>query len=549
MEFLLLKYYFKTLFSWISGFASKKLFFFVFWFLLLLSFWIIVWLLCYMFFNNLINNFPGWHIFAPNIISFVVYIMFFVFIVSAFVACVATLYKSKEIDFLLTKPFKSEEIFKYGFLKIIFFLFIPALFLLVPIFFSYWIVISASVFYFILSLFLILFLVFLASFFANLIFLLLSAFVFALKKIYINIFFAISSIILSILWVVLYSSLSEVEDQESFLEQYIITFNYENIIYPWNWINSVFMNYINWEYIVFFSALVFFLFTILFFYKLISFFSSRYYYQSKENFQILNIFSSSSKVNLKSFLWENKLANLLKKDLLLYIKDPVWRTQSLVFIVLIAINILVLNSITLQEANTAFLASLLTLSNIALTWFLVSAIALKFVYPNISIEWKSFWILKTLPVKLVYIYIIKLLFFVVLFFIVAFLISYAYSSIVGFVDIIYYLVLLLLFPIVVFIVSFYFAFGNIYPKFEESNPWQIATSMPAFAAVIITNIYILISCFIFFYYLYWFYENLSENCEIYSFTHFFSFLLPFCFLSISLSALFSWFAYSYFKKL
>lgn len=549
MENLLMKYYFKTLFSSIKTFAKEKLFFFIGWIILLWSFWIIIWTICYIFFSYLINNFPWGHIFAPNLISFVVYIMFLVFVFSGFVASISTLYKSREINFLISMPFESYEIFRYWFLKIVFFLLLPALFLLLPIFFSYWIVSGYSIFYYLLSLFVIFAMVYLAVFFSVVLFLLLSAFVFSFKRIYINWF--LLSVLVFMLFsalLVFFSAYENMTDQETFLEQYILTFDYENIFLPWNWLNAMFVNFVQWNYSLFFSWFLFTAVSIVFFYALIWFLSQKYYYQSKENFAMYSIFPKKKTVSLISFFWKNPKINLLKKDFLLYMKDPSWLSQFMIFFVLIWISVVVINSITLEEIDTPMTASIITLSTLALTWFMISATALKIVYPNISIEWKSFWILRTIPVWLNYIYFLKFIFFVVFFVLVGLLISQAYASIIWFIDVVYIFILLMLLPLIFVVVSLYFTLWNIYPDFNETNPSQIATSMPAFGAVIISNIFIIIVCLLIYSKVFSYYENVQE-CEILWLYYFWDVLVIFYPVLILLWVFISWIGYRQFIKL
>ncbi len=92
-----------------------------------------------------------------------------------------------------------------------------------------------------------------------------------------------------------------------------------------------------------------------------------------------------------------RIRALLGKDSLLFVRDANRWAQ---FLLLIAIMAVYLISIAKLPLDSAFLKSLISFINIGMAGFVLAAVALRVVFPAISLEGKSWWALRSAPVSL-----------------------------------------------------------------------------------------------------------------------------------------------------
>jgi ABC-2 type transport system permease protein len=93
--------------------------------------------------------------------------------------------------------------------------------------------------------------------------------------------------------------------------------------------------------------------------------------------------------------------SVVRKDIKLFLRDTTQWTQllllgALVVVYLYNFRVLDLNKIPLA---TVYLQNLLSFLNMGLAGFVVSAVAIRFVFPAVSIEGKSFWLIRSAPIS------------------------------------------------------------------------------------------------------------------------------------------------------
>ena len=545
MRYLIINYL-KIIYNSIKSFIINKKFFFVFWLLFLLITFITFTTAVYYWFSYIVDNIPWWYIFVPQIIWLIISLVFSVMILSWIIWSLSTLYKNDEIKFLLYTPIKINDIFKYWFLKVYIMSLFWVILFIYPIAIAYWIINKLWFIYYLYSIFLIastvLFWIFLWLIILLLIFIILNNW----KRIiysFIIWFFLITWYIISKV-----KSLISIWEWwlETVLEEYIYSINYSNFLLPSNWINNLFFSYWN-DTKILISWTIFIIISIYIVYLITNEIWKKYYLKS---YNIYEKISSKKfwKKPLINLFGKNKNINLFMKDLLIYIKDPSWWWQLVVLWILILIYMIIISWININQLNSPGQISIITIWNIAMTWFLMSAIALKFIYPNTSIEWKAFWINKTLPINLKNIYIIKIIFYYIFFLIIWLIISNAYSEITWLLYETRKILNIIVSITTLFIVSFYFFLWNIYPNFQETNSSQISTSIPWLIWVIISNLYIFIIAFILYIFFYWYY-NETIKCNDISLYHFLNPILLILIITILLSYLMYIYWYKSYKSL
>jgi len=169
----------------------------------------------------------------------------------------------------------------------------------------------------------------------------------------------------------------------------------------------------------------------------------------------------------------NKKQPILVKDIKTFFRDTNQWVQIFLLIPLLLVYLFNLYRLPL---DTFYLKNLIAFFNIGLAGFVVSAVALRFAFPAISLEGENFWILRSAPLSGKKIFFTKFLF--------TFLPLITFSFFIGIFSNLFLKVERLVFLFSTSVIIF-FAFvltglalglGAIYPKFKFENIPQIETS-------------------------------------------------------------------------
>ncbi len=85
---------------------------------------------------------------------------------------------------------------------------------------------------------------------------------------------------------------------------------------------------------------------------------------------------------------------MMGKDALLFVRDPTQWSQLLMLAALSAVYLISVRNLPL---DSAFLKGLISFLNIGMAGFVLASVGLRFVYPAISLEGKSWWALRSSP--------------------------------------------------------------------------------------------------------------------------------------------------------
>jgi len=98
----------------------------------------------------------------------------------------------------------------------------------------------------------------------------------------------------------------------------------------------------------------------------------------------------------------SQIRALVLKDLRTFLRDTNQWPQLFLICALIIIYIYNFSVLPLEKSPmpTFYLQNLISFINLGLAAFVISAIAVRFTFPSISLEGKSFWILKSSPIEL-----------------------------------------------------------------------------------------------------------------------------------------------------
>lgn len=171
---------------------------------------------------------------------------------------------------------------------------------------------------------------------------------------------------------------------------------------------------------------------------------------------------------------------LIIKDIKIFRRDTAQWPQLLLLISIVVIYLFNVHHMSIQKLPSTsyafFLRSLIFFLNIGFAGFIISAVAARFVFPAVSIEGKSFWIIKSSPIS-----IKKFLWgkfwtsLLPMFFLAELLIILS----TYFMRIDPFMTYLSIFTVALFsigLTSLGVGMGAVYPKFDVDNPSEIATS-------------------------------------------------------------------------
>ncbi len=193
----------------------------------------------------------------------------------------------------------------------------------------------------------------------------------------------------------------------------------------------------------------------------------------------------------KKIFRNQQLDVLYKKELLQFTREP---GQWLHFVILILFMAIFAVSMTQLEIKSAqpFLQSVIYTVIYLFTAFLIASMAIRFVYPIISMEANNFWKVKSAPVSIFLIFWTKLFFVLLPILIIGVLLSlfshwqFRHE---------YYLMVVTLVSmlcIIFTLVSVNISGGSFFSTFNEKNPIRIASTQGASLIFLLSLIYLVI---------------------------------------------------------
>jgi ABC-2 type transport system permease protein len=191
-----------------------------------------------------------------------------------------------------------------------------------------------------------------------------------------------------------------------------------------------------------------------------------------------------------------KILNMLQKDLKIFLRSPLQWSQLMIIGVLLVIYTFSLRKTPLYVRDPFWL-SVLALVNTGFIGYITATLSLRFVYPGVSLEGRSWWSLRSSPLSPVLILHSKGVLFLIINLIIA-------ESVIIFSNII-----LVNYPIIVFLssvlcaifslVSVYLSIslGTLFADLKETNPAKIASGAGGLLTAAINLLYIAISMVLF----------------------------------------------------
>lgn len=106
-------------------------------------------------------------------------------------------------------------------------------------------------------------------------------------------------------------------------------------------------------------------------------------------------------VRLLVLPYPGRMRPLVKKDMMIFLRDPTQWSQLLLLGALVVVYLYNFSALPIEQApiDSWYLQNLLAFLNLGLAGFVVASVAVRFVFPAVSLEGKAFWILRSSPLS------------------------------------------------------------------------------------------------------------------------------------------------------
>lgn len=170
-------------------------------------------------------------------------------------------------------------------------------------------------------------------------------------------------------------------------------------------------------------------------------------------------------------------SELLLKDVRLFFRDTTQWSQLILLGVLVVVYIYNIRALPLYtEGVSFFLAHLVSFMNVGLAGFVLSAIAARFVFPAVSLEGRTFWLLRSSPVHARDLVWTKYWTGTAPLLVLAVLLTVGTNLLLEVGPAMMVLSVVTIAAITFALSALALAFGTVYPQFETENTAQISTS-------------------------------------------------------------------------
>ena len=245
------------------------------------------------------------------------------------------------------------------------------------------------------------------------------------------------------------------------------------------------------------SVFLLIVFAILF-YLLALFLAKKWFYKSWLIF--LNLSNELSvkrkKFRLSAFSFEKKSSfkpkreALVKREILMFIREPSQWSHFLVMTFLITVFVLSISNIDvlLLNAFNVYLKTLIYLIIYMFNVFLIASMSLRFIFPLVSLEGETIWKIRSAPLNYKKLMLTRLTIY--------FLVILIIGQILNFVSNYQFSILLAAISqlntafVTITLVSFNFGMGAAYANYKEKNPIRVASSQGASFTFLFTIIYL-----------------------------------------------------------
>ncbi len=185
-------------------------------------------------------------------------------------------------------------------------------------------------------------------------------------------------------------------------------------------------------------------------------------------------------------------ASLVAKDVRTFFRDTTQWSQLILLVVLVVIYIYNIKVLPLFSGEDVgfFLTNVISFLNLGLAGFVLAAIAARFVFPAVSLEGRTFWLLRSSPLELRTMLWCKFLVGLAPLLVLALLLTATTNAILRVGSFMMILSLITITGVTVALAALALGFGALFPRFDTENAAQIPTGFGGFAFMMTAIVYL-----------------------------------------------------------
>lgn len=185
----------------------------------------------------------------------------------------------------------------------------------------------------------------------------------------------------------------------------------------------------------------------------------------------------------------SQIRALVNKDVLIFIREPGQWAQMFLILALMALYFISLyfipDDIEIEQWRT-----IISIMNFGFCGFVLATLAVRFVYPSISLEGGSFWVLGSAPLSVATLFREKFLISFAVFFVITELIALISGAILKLEGLYQLLTISGICLMSIALSSLAIGFGAAFPDFSERNPSRIASGPGGILTIVLSLFYI-----------------------------------------------------------
>ncbi|RJQ60088.1 MAG: hypothetical protein C4517_11550 [Stygiobacter sp.] len=200
--------------------------------------------------------------------------------------------------------------------------------------------------------------------------------------------------------------------------------------------------------------------------------------------KISRFFNPNSSTDIAS-----QVKSILRKDLLVFIREPSQVIHSLILLFLMMVFVVSVAGIKFVGLGNFYLQTMIYLAIFIFNLLLITTLSLRFIFPLISLEGHSFWKLKSAPVSLTKYIFSKLYATALIVLFISLVLSFFSNHKFGLILITFSLIVTVIATITIVIINF--GMGGLFANYKEKNPIRVSSSQGASLTFLISILYML----------------------------------------------------------
>ncbi len=197
-------------------------------------------------------------------------------------------------------------------------------------------------------------------------------------------------------------------------------------------------------------------------------------------------------LNWSTIFFMPSFRNMVIKDIKTFFRDNAQWSQAVMLLAMVGIYLYNFSVLPLDKTPypTFYLQNLLSFLNMGLAGFVLSAISVRYIFPAISIEGPSFWIVRSAPMKIQEFFLSKFLIGLIPLVILAELLIVCSNYMLKVTPFMMALSTVTIFFMTFGIVALGVGLGAVYPRFNAENVSQISSGFGGIVYMIISMAFI-----------------------------------------------------------